>query len=123
MDEGTIVNKIDLLFEKVNVRGVKREEASPDPKRLVNGKVTKEYKKEVQDKVDKNTDTLLKELDDLMRDFESFRAKYKKVMTKEGNRRREEGAVRFGGRWTKMGTVHNKIEDLVVSLRKLRDNL
>lgn len=124
LGESEMENKIDLLFERVNVKGMKREEASPDPKRIEadGGKLTKKYKEEVQQEVDKNTDILLKELDGIINDFEVFRAKYKKLHKEEGERRRGESALRFGGRWKKMGTVYNNIEDMVVTLRKLRDN-
>jgi len=112
------------LNEKVNVRGNKKEEATPDPKRLEadGNKLTPKYKKEIQAEVDKNTETLLKELDNIIDDFESFRAKYKKMVSDEGSRRQGESAIRFGGRWKKMGTIYSKVEDMIVSLKKLREN-
>ncbi len=112
------------LNEKVNVRGNKKEEASPNPSRLEKdgNKLTPEYKKEIQQEVDKNTEILLKELDTIIEDFESFRSKYKKMVSDEGKRRQGESAVRFGGRWKKMATIYNKVEDMIVSLKKLRQN-
>lgn len=124
------MNKIDELFEniklneKVNVRGIKREEASPDPSRVEKdgNKVTKEYKKEIQDQVDKNTEKLLKEIDDLIDSYETFRNKFKKVVGEEGSRRRQEGAARFGGRWSKLTSMYSKVEDMVLKLQNLKFN-
>lgn len=121
--------KIDELFEgelleKVNVAGMKREEASPNPKRIEadGGKLTKEYKKEVQDKVDKNTKILFSELDDVMEAFNTFKSKYQDMMKNEGKRRQDEDALRFGGRWKKIGSLYNKVNDMMVSLKKLKLN-
>lgn len=109
---------IEELNEKVNVAGARREEASVPPGK----KLTKEFKQESQEKVDANTKVLLKEIDSLVNEFESFRNKFKKVVGDEGSRRQKEGLARFGGRWSKLKTMYGQVENLVVKLQDLKFN-
>ena len=122
MKEDILKNSGIELNEKVDVRGHKREEATPDPKKLKNGKVTKEYKEKVQKEVDKNTEVFLNELKDVMDSYETFREKFNKLMKDEGDRRQKEGALRFGGRFTKLKSLYSKINDLIVALDALKYN-